>query len=77
MNNQRRKELRDIASRIEMINCELSDLAMEEQDAFDNMPESIQYTERGEAMEENVSELEELAAEASDLEGRIIEIVEK
>ncbi len=52
MNNARRKLINDAR--------ELLQTAMdEEQEAFENLPESLQYTERGEAMETTVSELEE------------------
>lgn len=52
MNKNRRK-------RIETIIEELECLMGEEQDAFDNTPESLQETERGEAMESHIENLDE------------------
>lgn len=59
MNKARRKE---IARAIELMDeaREILEAVMEEeQEAFDNMPESLQCSERGEAMEEYISTLEE------------------
>ncbi len=52
MNEDRRK-------RIEKIIEQLDSLREEEQDAYDNLPESIQDSERGESMTDNVDNLEE------------------
>jgi hypothetical protein len=52
VNRTRRKALEDVMEQLEF-------LANEEQEAFDNMPESVQYGERGEQMQENVNQLEE------------------
>jgi hypothetical protein len=56
MNKQRRKKLAEICD-------ELTDLIVEEQEAFDNMPESIQLSERGEAFEEAVQAMEAVIVE--------------
>lgn len=37
---------------------ELEEIRDEEQDAFDNLPEGIQESERGEHMEEYISQME-------------------
>jgi len=58
MNKQRRKALQNILERLDEIRSDLSDVVTEEQDAFDNMPEGLQYSEKGEAIEENAQELE-------------------
>lgn len=46
----------------------------EEQDAFDNLPESFQYSERGEQMEEYISDIEEAFDNLEEAEGLISEI---
>lgn len=60
MNRNRRKRIDNILERIEEIESEIVDIRDEEQEAFDNLPESIQFSERGEAMEDSVSCLEEI-----------------
>ena len=47
MNNKRRKEISKIVSALEDVRGRLSEVVDEEQSAFDNMPESIQGSDRG------------------------------
>ena len=54
MNNQRRKEISKIVSTLEDVRDRLSDIVDEEQCAFDNMPESIQGSDRGCESEEAI-----------------------
>ena len=49
MNNQRRKEIKKVIMDIESVVQTLLD---EEQEAFDNMPESLQYSDNGIVSEE-------------------------
>lgn len=51
MNAKRRKRIDGIVERLEAIYVELEELETEEQEAFDNLPESIQWWEKWEAME--------------------------
>lgn len=59
MNKQRRKELNEIISKLESLRDDLECLQGEEQDYYDNMPENLQCSERGERAEEAVSSLED------------------
>lgn len=49
MNNKRRKEIANTIRQIERV---VSDILAEEEEAFDNMPESLQYSERGDISQE-------------------------
>lgn len=49
MNKERRKRIADAVRRIEEL---LEDILNEEQEAFDNMPESLQMSENGMVSEE-------------------------
>lgn len=49
MNNERRKE---IAKAIHSIESVIQDILSDEEEAYDNMPESLQGSERGIASEE-------------------------
>lgn len=76
MNNQRRKALREAAELLERAQSLadeaaqiVGDVCDEERDAFDNLPESLQQAERGEAMQSAISlmegiELEDVFADA-------------
>lgn len=58
MNNDRRARIRKLIEQLEGINTELEEIQAEEQDAFDNMPEGFQDSERGQSMQESISNME-------------------
>lgn len=59
MNNERRKELDEAAEHIHLAASILEQVRDAEQEAFDNMPESIQNGEKGNAMSEKIDEITE------------------
>ena len=72
MNKQRREALdkvhtkfMNIVDLLEQANNELEDIQSEEQDALDNMPESLWNSERYERMEEIANTLEEQTYEVA------------
>ena len=66
MNNARRKEIEKITADLEAIKELIEALQEEEQDAFDNLPESIQYGERGDKMQSAIDNLEYAADNIQD-----------
>ncbi len=60
MNKVRRKELARVVDLLDRARDLLETIRDEEQEAFDNLPESIQCSERGEAMENCISTMEEM-----------------
>lgn len=58
MNNDRRKRLQKIVDQLAELGEQIEDILADEQEAFDNMPESLQTSERGMAAEEAISNLE-------------------
>ena len=50
MNNSRRKQLTKAITQLEDVQQSIEEIKDEEQDAFDNMLESLQDAERGETM---------------------------
>ena len=66
MNNARRKEIEKITADLEAIKERIEALQEEEQDAFDNLPESIQYGERGDTMQSAIDNLEYAADNIQD-----------
>lgn len=52
MNKMNRKQLSDLISRIETIHEELDEIKDGEEEKFDNMPENLQDSEKGEALSE-------------------------
>lgn len=73
MNAQRRKAL----GKIEALLCEarglLDGTAAEEREAYENLPESIQNSERGERAEEIATTLEEAVYEIENIETALAE----
>lgn len=67
MNNTRRKAIQNIIDKLDDLMQEIEALQEEEQEALDNMPESLQESERGQAMQEAVENLEYAASAAQDV----------
>ena len=74
MNKQRRKELERAARLIIEAQEIVEAVKDEEQEAHDNLPESLQYSEKGEQMEEYVQMLEEACEGLEIAQGAIEEI---
>lgn len=77
MNKQRRKELDIIARELNDIKERLEALRDEEQDYYDNMPENLQGSERGEKAEVAIESLEEAASSIEDAISSIEEATEQ
>lgn len=71
MNQKRRKRIATVSSKLQELLDELNLILEEEQEAYDNMPEQLQDTERGEAMYEAIETLEDVISE---IEGQIDEL---
>ncbi len=67
MNAERRKEITAIGESLEALKDRLETVASEEQDAFDNLPESIQDSDKGERMSEAAESLSLLAGDIEDV----------
>lgn len=58
MNKSRRKCLSEIAEKLELLNAEIEEVRSQEEEAYDNLPESIQGAEKGERMQEIIDMLQ-------------------
>lgn len=58
MNKQNRKDLQGYVDSLEKIKSNIETMMEEEQSKFDNMPEGLQESERGEAIQEAIDNLE-------------------
>lgn len=58
MNKNRRKQLEQIVDALTDSREALDEVHTEEQDAYDNMPEGLQESERGQAILETAGDLE-------------------
>lgn len=66
MNAKRRKEVESIMSCLEELIERIECVQSEEEEAYDNMPEGLQESERGEQMQEYISNLEDAASSVQD-----------
>ena len=65
MNKQRRKMIEDVKTRLDELKSSIEMILEEEREAYDNMPESLQESERGQAMDDAIYALDS-ALEACD-----------
>lgn len=77
MNKARRKWLQDVIDKLEEQKSELESIRDEEQEMYDCMPESLQSSERGEAMSENVDDLDSATSELEDIISNLQEVIER
>lgn len=61
MNNTRRKAIQNIMDKLEELMEEIEAIRDEEQEAYDNLPESLQNSERGEVMDSAIYNLDDAA----------------
>ena len=59
MNKRRRTAIEKLICELEAWRDQIGEVAEEEQNAFDNLPESLQGSEQGELMEDNAYALQE------------------
>lgn len=87
MNKARRKDLAQVVRMLEELDAlreeireRLASVQEEEEEAFDNLPESLQESERGEQMKEYIYTMEEVTGEldlfdVEDLADQLREII--
>lgn len=68
MNKARRSRIADVQTQLEALKQDIDDILAEEQEAYDNMPESLQNSERGEAMQEAIDALESAVGSCEELD---------
>lgn len=76
MNNQRRKEIEAVLNELADLRSRVETLQNEEQDAFDNMPEGLQQSERGQASENAANALDYALSAFDDIDSSLNEALE-
>ena len=77
MNKTRRKWLTDISDKLDDLATELTSVAMEEQECYDNLPDSLNDTDRANEMYENIDEINDISYEVNNLVERLNELIAK
>lgn len=73
MNNERRKKLSAIVKTVDGIRTDINSVLNEEQDAYDNLPESLQYSDRGTDIEMAIDALKAASESISELKGHLLD----
>ena len=58
MNKERRREIETLIDELDDLKARIESVQSDEQDYFDNMPENLQSSERGEMAEEAIGNLD-------------------
>ena len=76
MNNKRRKTIALVINSLENLSADLEDVAQEESDAYENMPESLQQSDRGSIIEDNIYNLEDCISQINDVIDNLSSMIE-
>ena len=68
MNKARRNRIADVQTQLEALKQEIDSILAEEQEAYDNLPDSLQESERGEAMQEAIDALESAVSSCEEVD---------
>ena len=74
MNQKRRKKIIELAAQLDDLRIDLEAIRDEEQEAFDNLPESLQLSEKGEDMQTGVDTLTECVDQLEELAQTLEEV---
>ena len=77
MNKVRRKAIEEIIGKLEELKDQLETLSTEELEAYDNLPESIQSSERGERMSEGVDDIDNATGSIEDAIYTLTDLIER
>lgn len=77
MNNTRRAQLRKALGMIETAQSIIEEVKEQEQEAYDNLPEGLQESDRGRDIDENAYTLEMTLDEIETIVDSLYEIVER
>ena len=77
MNKRRRLWLETTIEAIENAKIELESIRDEEEESFYALPDSLQYSERGDAMQENIDDIDNEISNLEDVISNLNDIVER
>lgn len=76
MNDVRRRTLRGAVELLEQAKGIIEDCAQEERSCFERKPESLQYCESGEKMEENADNMDDAVSNLQDVIDGLEEVID-
>lgn len=76
MNKQNRKDIEKLIDKLDEVKTDLEFMQRDEESKYDNLPEGIQDSEKGEAMQEAIENLESAVISIEEAIDYINEILE-
>lgn len=76
MNNERRRRIEEIVSRLDDLKNDLENILDDEQTAFDSIPESLQQTERAESSQTAIDEMTDVISTIETIVDQLTEITQ-
>lgn len=61
MTKRQKKHLRDLREQLNCIKCDVESIKQDEEEKLINLPESLQYSSKGEELEEWAEQLDDLS----------------
>ena len=77
MNKDRRNWLSQVILALDEQRLELENIQSDEQESYDNMPESLQYSERAETISDNIDDLGSCISDLEDIIENLQDIVDR
>lgn len=75
MNAKRRNEIKNLIERIEELVSDVVSVQYDEQESLDNLPESLQYSERAEQMQEYIDNMDDVLQSLNEAKDWLEDIV--
>lgn len=77
MNKARRQKLQNIIDTLEEQRMQMNYVQYDEQEAYDNLPENIQDSDRGSDMNDNINDLESAVSDLEEIISNLQSIVDR
>lgn len=77
MNKARRNYIEEICAKLYEAQEMIDSVTEDERESYENLPEGIQNSERGDAMYENIDELEDLSSDVQDIIDSLNDIIDR
>lgn len=75
MNKTRRQQVKEAYVQLQTVQSDLEKIRIDEQDAYDNMPENLQGSDRGQESEEAIDNLGDAICSIEDAIDSLYEVV--
>ena len=77
MNRERRKAIENVIDKLNELKEEITSICDEEREAYENLPESVQAGEKGDAMEDNYLDLDAASCDIESVIESLQDIIDR